>query len=317
MSIDLVADIGATNARFQPVTDGRLTNETVVLATSEFSRGEDLLAAALAGLDASGYQRAVFGVAGPVDENGNVRVTNTGLELDAAALGASLDAPCRLVNDFQALAAGVPYLTDLEQLGGHAGAPGNKAVLGPGSGLGMAGLVAPGSNAGSHWIVVASEGGHADLAPASHLETELWSLLQAQLGHVCWESVLSGPGLANLHAAMTAVWGGRAESFSAAEIVERGRDMSDPVCHQTLEVFCGLLGAAAGNLALTLAAWGGVYIGGGIVPRMLDFVKASPLRRRFEERGAYSGLAASIPLYVITQADAGLVGAARWLDTQA
>ncbi len=307
---DLVADIGATNARFQLVADGALTGEAAILPTASFSRGADLLNEALLALGAEGVRRAAFGVAGPVDAAGNVVVTNTGLALDATALSDLLDAPCRLINDFQALASGVPYLSSLAQLGGDAGAQGNKAVLGPGSGLGMAGLVAGAAG----WIVVPSEGGHADLAPASHLETELWSILQAQHNHVCWETVLSGPGLSHLHAAMAAVWGGRAEVLSAAEVTERGLDMSDPVCHQTLETFCALLGAAAGNLALTLAAWGGVYIGGGIVPRMLDFVMKSPLRRRFEERGAYSELASTIPLYVITQQDAGLVGAVRCLD---
>ena len=104
-----------------------------------------------------------------------------------------------------------------------------------------------------------------------------------------------------------------AEDLPAEQISARGVDMSDPVCHQTLESFCALLGSAAGNLALTANAFGGVYIAGGIVPGMVEFVATSPLRRRFEERGKMSELVARVPLYVVTQPDAGLLGAMHCL----
>jgi glucokinase len=132
--------------------------------------------------------------------------------------------------------------------------------------------------------------------------------------HVCWETVLSGSGLQNLYAAMCALWGMRPGDMSPADITAQGQEMADPVCHQTLETFCALLGAAAGNLAVTVAATGGVYIGGGIVTRMLEFVRSSPLRRRFEERGAMTEFVKPIPLLVITEPQPGLLGAARCLQ---
>ena len=158
--------------------------------------------------------------------------------------------------------------------------------------------------------MVASEGGHADLAPGSHLEAELWGLLTAEHGHVCWETVLCGSGLQRLYGAVSALWGSRPQPLSAEQISSQGQSMADPVCHQTLETFCSLLGAAAGNLALTVAASGGVYLAGGIVPSMLEFVLASPLRRRFEERGEMSSFVKQIPLLIITEENPGLSGAA-------
>ncbi len=310
MKEDLVADIGATNARFQKCADGALDGDAVVLPMAEYERAEVLLGAAMAALDVDRCREALLAVAGPAAADGAIEVTNTGMQFAPAACEQALGGSCRLVNDFYALARAVPHLEELEQLGGVAAvAAGNRAVLGPGTGLGMAALVSH----GDRWLIVPSEGGHADLAPGNHLELELWSVLEASHGHVCWESVLSGSGLVNLYHAMCAVWGGRGEDLTPEEISSRALAMSDPVCHQTLETFYALLGAAAGNLALTVAAWGGVYIGGGIAPRMADFIRTSPLRRRFEERGDLSAVVADVPVYLITQTNAGLLGAMHCL----
>jgi len=141
------------------------------------------------------------------------------------------------------------------------------------------------------------------------LELEVLSLLHQRYDRVCWESVLSGPGLVNLYDAVSAIWGGKPEPLSPEAISERGRDAVDPVCHQTLELFLGWLGAAAGNLALTLCARGGVFIGGGILPALVDMVADSPLRRRFEERAGLEDYVADIPIYLITDEFPGLTGA--------
>ena len=312
--MNLVADIGATNARFQYCRNGALLGAPVVLGTSSFDQASDLLGAAIAELGSGEVESALLAIAGPpVDgqTSREIRVTNTGLRFSDQDCAAVLGCPTELANDFYVLAHGVPYFSSLLQVGGGDVVAGTKALLGPGTGLGMATLV---PDRDGRWQVLASEGGHADLAPGSHLEAELWGLLMTDLGHVSWESILCGSGLQKLYTTMCALWGASPEELGPQQISERGMTMADPVCHQTLETFCSLLGAAAGNLALTVAAVGGVYIGGGIVPQMLEFVRSSPLRRRFEERGDLSGYAEAIPLFVITEDNPGLKGAAHCLN---
>ena len=148
-----------------------------------------------------------------------------------------------------------------------------------------------------------------DFAPGNALEAELYGILSRSHQHVSWETVLSGPGLVHLYAAMCELWGSKAESYSAAQVSELGANMSDPVCHQTLESFCALLGHAAGNLVLASLATGGVYIGGGIAKKILPFLESSPFRRRFEERGPMAAVAKTTPTYVVCDEEPGLVGA--------
>jgi glucokinase len=304
----LLADIGATNARFAMATPGGIGRDFVRLRTADYERSVDLLAAATAALQAPPLTGACLAVAGPAAA-GRIRMTNISLLFDAAEAGARLGCPVTLVNDFAALARGLPRLESLRQIGGQAPAHDVKAVLGPGTGLGMGGLLP--LNGG--WKVLGSEGGHADLAPGSPLEVEILALLQATHGHVSWETVLCGAGLVRLYEAVCALWGCEPEPLGAEQISARGVTAEDPVCHQTLEIFCALLGAAAGNLALTLCARGGVYLGGGILPRLVDFVEQSPLRRRFDERGQMSGMVRAIPLYVILDEEPALVGALEFL----
>lgn len=324
----LVADVGATNARFQLCSKTTLVGEPVVLPTAEFKNAGVLLTQVQERLPCQQVTRVLFAVAGPVNTRGDITVTNTGLTFKQDECARQLGVSTHLVNDFYALAHGVPYFSELVQLGGalpednsSAGnataagaAPGNKALLGPGSGLGMAALVPQVGGDQPGWRVVSSEGGHADLAAGSPLEAELWQFLAQKHGHVSWETVLCGSGLQNLYQAMCGVWGAAPEALNAAQISARGVSMEDPVCHQTLECFCALLGSAAGNLALTVTAVGGVYIGGGIVPQMVDFVRTSPLRRRFEERGEMSDYVQQIPLYIICDHNPGLLAALHCLN---
>lgn len=309
MTTALVADIGATHARFALAGADGVPADPLVLSTAAWSSAGALLGAALERLGAA-PQAACLAIAGPV-RDGRGAITNGTLTFDAAALTAATGMRVTLVNDFQALAMALPHLRALRPLGGPLPGPGPKAVLGPGSGLGM-GVLVP---VGDGWQVLASEGGHADLAPGSPLELELLGVLQAAYGHVCWETVLCGPGLVRLYRAVCAVWGSAPADLAPADVTRLGVDADDPVCHQTLEVFCSLLGSAAGNLAITVCAHGGVYLGGGILPQLADFVAASPLRRRFEERGAMTALAREIPLLLIVDPAAGLTGAAAMLRT--
>lgn len=305
----LVADIGATNARFQLGSADRLVGEPVVLETDSFAQAEVMLRQAVRQLGEPDLQGAVLALAGPVYEGvQSVEITNTGLRIERRVAQQALGCEALLINDFVALAHAIPDCGDLVQIGTVEHAPhaqGVKALLGPGTGLGMATLV-PIRDA---WHVLSSEGGHADLAPGSFLEAELWGILAQSHGQVGWETVLSGAGLTNLYVAICAIWGSKPEELTAATISTRGVRMDDPVCHQTLETFCGLLGAAAGNLALTVGATGGVYICGGIAPRIIDFIQTSPLRRRFEERGDLSDYARRIATWVVVEQAPGLRGA--------
>jgi glucokinase len=306
-SARLIADIGATNARFGVVTAGAWRVET--LATADYQDTAALVSAACTALAVDAFADCCIAIAGPV-VNGEGSITNGQLHFSASELGARLGCEVLLVNDFHAQAMALPHLTSLQQLGGSVQKSGTRVVLGPGSGLGVGVLL----SLDGRWRVLPSEAGHADLAPGGMLELEVMSLLHQQFDQVCWETVLSGPGLINLYQAVSAIWGSKPEALTAEQISELGADAADPVCHQTLEMFLGWLGSAAGNLALTFCARGGVYIAGGIVPRLGEIITDSPLRRRFDERAVLGDYVRDIPLYVVTQENPGLRGALACLE---
>ena len=308
----LIADIGATNARFQLAQNGARMGEIWIGVTADYNNIGQLIRDALDAIvvDES-PQRGLIAAAGPLGTDGDIEITNTGLHISSAQCEEVLGGSVRLINDFYAVASGVPYFSSLHRIGGEVEIEqATKAVLGPGSGLGMATITPiPGG-----WTVLSGEGGHADFSPTSHLEAELWSVLTQEFGHVSWETVLSGTGLENLYRATSAMWGAKPGDLSAADISEAGVSMMDPVCHQALELFASLLGCAAGNLALTVGATGGVYIAGGIAPRIIDFLDTSPLRRRFEEKGLMQDYVKAIPLYVVTETEPGLIGSLACLN---
>jgi glucokinase len=302
----MIADIGGTHARFALADASGVLQEPVVLSTRDMTTAPELVRAAMREIDTR-PDHICLAVAGPVHD-GRAKITNQGAVFDEAELTKAEGLSVRLVNDFVALAHGTTSFRSLHPIGSGSADGGVKALLGPGSGLGMAILI---PEAGGY-RVQPSEGGHADLAVTSHLEAELWGALSRRVSHVCWEAVLSGPGLVTLHAALSEVWGVEAKTMTAAEISAAGLSVDDPICHQTLELFFGFLGTAAGNLAVTTLATGGVYIGGGIVPRMVEFAASSPFRRRFEERGMMTDVIRNIPVWVVMDANPGLVGAARY-----
>jgi len=305
----LIADVGATNTRVVAATVAGLAGAPVRMRTADYASSAELLVDGLRRLAIGTPAGCCLAIAGPV-VSGAGRITNGTLEFDSGGLAAAAACPVLLVNDFQAQARALPALRRVRQFGGSAAnGAGVKAVLGPGSGLGMGILVPLGSN----WRVVPSEGGHADLAPGTPLESELLQLLHAEHRHVSWETVLCGPGLVHLHRAVCRLWGVEPEPVTPEWITGQGVEADEPICHQTLEIFFGLLGAAAGNLALTVCARGGVYIGGGFVPKLGDFAAASPMRRRFEERGDLTAYVRDIPLYLVLDEEPGLLGALECL----
>jgi glucokinase len=327
----LVADIGGTNARFGWVAASAASSPRVSFApdhirrysVSEFATVEAAATAYLAEIAAllgARYavpEQAAFAVATAVRDD-IVAFTNSPWRFSRASLQSRLQVNTLLVlNDFEALALSLPGL-NAKQLRFHGTTPavpptGTLAVIGPGTGLGVAGVV----QTPSGWIALAGEGGHTTLAASDDFEAELLAVLRQTYPHVSAERVLSGLGLPLLHAAVTTVLGHEREAtlaLDAPQIVERGLAQTDAVCDRVIDVFCRLLGSFAGNMALTLGARGGVYIGGGIVPRLGERFFASDFRVCFEAKGRFEPYLKAIPTAVIADTLAALGGAALAIE---
>ncbi len=217
-----------------------------------------------------------------------------------------------MLNDFTALALSLPYLAaaDLRQIGGgRAVGLAAKAVLGPGTGLGVSGVLFD----RGHWLALTGEGGHCSLAPGNRREAEILALAWRELGHVSAERLLSGTGLPLLYRLVAEVDGRRRDSLSTAEIVGHALSGEDPQCRAVIDTFCAMLGSMAGNLALTLGAQGGLYVGGGIIPRLGEVFDRSAFRARFEAKGRFAAYLAAIPTYVMLCPTPALLGAAHAL----
>jgi len=304
----LVGDIGATNARFALVSNGNL-NAISSFEVAKFAQFADALATFLKEHSSqTQIHQAFLAIAGPVlDERVPVPLTNSSWVIDADELQTGFGLQVRIVNDFEAVALSLPSLTsaDLAQIGGgtpEAGAP--MAVLGPGSGLGVACLI----DHSERRVVIASEGGHATLAPTGEQEDHIVAYLRKRFGHVSAERAISGGGLENIYQAIAALEGLDIPPRNAAEITKNAYSGECQLSRQSLYAFCAFLGSFAGNVALTFGARGGVYIAGGISPRILDFLIRSEFRKRFEAKGRLQNYLEAIPLYVITHPAAALIG---------
>jgi glucokinase len=308
----LVADIGGTNARFGLVqSPGEPPGRIQVLTLRDHAGLAEAAATYLA--RHAGDVRptaACVAVAGQVAEDGGFRLTNAHWSGSAAEIRADLGLDhVELINDFEALALALPALGpgDLRALGDAlpaGGAP--AAVLGPGTGLGVAGLV----RAGDRMVAVPGEGGHVDLPAATDRELEIVAMLREEQGTTEAEHLLSGEGMARLYGLIARLHGVPVEPLSAAQICAR---RTDPLCHETLETFCALLGSFAGNVALTFGARSGVYIGGGILPRIWDVLRRSEFRRRFESKPPMERYLRAIPTALIVAPTPALAGAAARL----
>jgi glucokinase len=312
----LIADIGGTYARFALETaQGRFSAP----ASLRCADHADFHAAVRAYIDTlppgTRLEHAAVAIANPV-EGDRVRMTNYHWEFSIEEMRQRLQLDTLLVvNDFTALAMSLPRLDSqgMRQVGGgQAVAKSVIGLLGSGSGLGVSGLIP----AGDGWVSLASEGGHTSVAPRDEREIVVLRHAWQQFSHVSFERLLSGPGLALMYKALAAHAGVPAEALTAPEITRRALAGNCPVCLDTIEVFCAMLGTAAANLAVTLGAFGGIYIGGGIVPRLGAYFDRSPFRQRFEDKGRFSRYVAAIPTYVITAEHATFVGASAILDSQ-
>jgi glucokinase len=303
----LLADIGATNARFAVATNGALgTIETVKVA--EFPSFTAALHSYFQqSCSEEPIGRAMVAVAGPV-KDGRAALTNAGWVIDAEELRSEVGAEADLINDFEAVAYSVHSLNeraDLAPIGSGRAEPGAPiAVVGPGTGLGVACSI---SKFGKP-TVIASEGGHTTLAGACEREDTIIQWLRLSFGHVSAERAVSGPGLENLFSAIASIDRREDLSLSAAEITENALAGKCSLCSDALETFCTFLGSFAGNAALTFRATGGVYIAGGISPRIVEFLRRSKFRQRFEAKGRFSQYLRSIPSFVITHPAAAFLG---------
>ncbi|ENQ1949078.1 TPA: glucokinase [Klebsiella pneumoniae] len=308
----LVGDVGGTNAR---------------LALCDLASGEISRAKTYSGLDYPSLEAVVrvyleehqvtvnegcIAIACPITGDW-VAMTNHTWAFSIAEMKRNLGfAHLEIINDFTAVSMAIPMLKaeHLIQFGGSAPVAGKPiAVYGAGTGLGVAHLV----HIDKRWVSLPGEGGHVDFAPNSEEEGIILEELRAELGHVSAERVLSGPGLVNLYRAIVKSDGRLPENLQPREVTERALADSCTDCRRALSLFCVIMGRFGGNLALTLGTFGGVYIAGGIVPRFLEFFKASGFRGGFEDKGRFKAYVQDIPVYLIVHDNPGLLGSGAHL----
>ncbi|MBQ5949977.1 glucokinase [Massilia sp. ST3] len=309
-ALRLLADIGGTNARFA-LESGAGLLDVEVLACADYPTLGGAMRAYLdnargRGLAVDTVRHAALAIANPV-EGDEVRMTNHHWSFSIEALRRAQDLTTLLVvNDFAALAMSLPHLApeQRQRIGGGVELANRPiGLIGPGTGLGVSGVIP----AGQRWIPLAGEGGHVSFSPANREEVAILEALWDEFGHVSAERLLSGMGLELIH------WARTGKRIAAPEITGAALDGRSGDCAGTVETFCAILGSVAGNVALTLGATGGMYIGGGIVPRLGSLFTQSAFRARFEDKGRLGSYLARIPTYLITEQYPALRGVSAML----
>ncbi|HBD39355.1 glucokinase [Cupriavidus metallidurans] len=310
----ILADVGGTNVRFAMETAPMRIGEITAYKVAEHASLE--AAMRLYMLTRSGAARprhAAIGLANPVTGD-QVKLTNHNWAFSVEAMRRALDLDTLVaINDFTSLALALPYLPDaslVQVRDGTAVATAPRALIGPGTGLGVSGLIpAPGGA-----VALAGEGGHIEIMPVTDDEWIAWRAAHDQFGRVSAERLLSGMGLSHIHAALSAEMGTPLEvPLAPAQVTDGAMRAGDPICRRAFDAFCGMLGSVAADVALVLGARGGVYIGGGIVPRFVDALRASTFAERFVAKGRMGSFLADVPVYVITAEYPALPGLARAL----
>ncbi|HEX4235651.1 MAG TPA: glucokinase [Caldimonas sp.] len=312
----LLGDVGGSRARFGWIEEaGSAITAVESLRSGDHAGLEAAIARYLASLGRAQPRSCAIGIAAPVTGD-VVAMTNRTWTFSISDLQRSLGLDRILViNDYAALAHALVGVRPDEVRrvgGGEAVANAPLGLVGPGTGLGVSGLlVAPGGGS----VPVVGEGGHVSLSAADAVEDSVIAILRRRFGHVSAERALSGPGLVNLYAASCELGGRPIEALEPVEVTERARLGNDAGCRQAIDLFFAFLGSVAGDLALTLGARGGVYVAGGIVAQLGDEVTNSAFRERFEAKGRYSGYLARIPTAVVVDASGlALRGADAALD---
>jgi glucokinase len=310
----LVGDIGGTNARFAVAehTSGRprLTGFKNLLC-QDYPSVEEAIAAYFGGQPAERRpSTAVIAVAGPVTD-GAITFTNLGWRVSETSLKSALGfTTATLINDYTALALAAPVLAgeDVHYIGPQTqGRPdGTIAMIGAGTGFGASALVRDGRAE----AVLTTEGGHIGYAPTDALEAEIWRILALKFGRVSIERVMSGPGLLNLYNALVELEGGKPKC-DQPDAIGRMADEGDALATRAVQLFCDVMGSVAGDFALAYGAHGGVFIAGGVAPKLFSYLEKSDFRRRFEAKGRFEAYLRAIPSAVVVQPHAALLGAAR------
>ncbi len=315
--LGLVGDIGGTHARFALAELGRGRagiSEPRIYDNRDYPSAEAAIEAYLGDAAPSARpERVVLAVAGPVTD-GRMDFTNSDWELSERGLRREgRFRAARLINDFAAQALGAPRVAPdgLRRIGPEVEGErnGTLAVLGPGTGFGLAGLVRQGGGE----VVLATEGGHAGFAPADETDAEILRLFSRSHGRVSVERVLSGHGLYELYLAMGAIEGLRPMCTDERQVQQSARE-GETLAKVTIDRFCRILGSAAGDIALTLGARGGVYVTGGVAVSLADEIVAGGFRGRFEAKGRFEDYMRQIPAFLVLEPYAALIGAASLLD---
>ena len=317
----LIADIGGTNARFALCAEApHFFTQVQAFEAAEFGHVSDALNRYLESHGIKSLTAMFLAVAGPIRDQ-KVRFSNSHWAIDGDALSQRYNVECvTLLNDWEAIAYSLSRLSqgDLIPIGGDWGALPNAdytvGALGPGSGLGMTGLL----RRGDALTPLISEGGHVGFAPENQLQGDILAYLRQKLGgRISCERLLSGPGLVNIHAALCAIHGQETPSFTAADITLAGMNKTDALCEQAFDVFFEILGQVAGDIALAIGANNGVFISGGICQRYPELLSDSKFRHGFENKGRQSHLQKKVPTWLITHRNPGLLGASVYAQSMA
>jgi glucokinase len=313
----LIGDVGGTNARFAIVLDANSEpSEPSIVQTANFATIDDAIRSAVLDKASVKPRSAVLAVAGPVDGD-EIALTNCPWIVRPKAMLAGLDlSDIVILNDFEAQALAVVALDKehMEKIGGGAPEPNaSRVVLGPGTGLGVAGLI----HACGRWIPVPGEGGHMDIGPRTARDYQVFPHIEPIEGRVSGEQILCGRGLVNAYRAIAKADEVTAKMASPAEITAAALSRSDPVATEALDLFVTCLGRTAGDLALVFKSQGGVFLTGGIAQKIVPALKTGNFRAAFEDKAPHKELLKSVPVYVITHPLPALAGLAAYARTPA
>jgi len=319
----LVADIGGTNGRFglvdyDPVkskTTGQINYtaaQQITLKCANYADMASMIKACCAEFGIAIPAHGCLAIAGPI-ENGQASMTNLNWKFSINSLRDQLGmTTLHVINDFASLAYAVPFLQQHEMATLYE-APVNPeapiVVMGPGTGFGMAGLIPLKSS----WKIVPTEGGHASFAPTNEKEMAIKSTLLKEQSHVSVENILSGRGLVNLYRALAHINGQPVQPYSPADVSTKGLNNEDSICREAVTTFCEVLGEVAGDKALSWGAKGGVVIGGGITPKLVDILQNTHFLERYKNKGPMANYVSNISIRLIINDKAALVGSAAWL----
>ena len=312
-SYDFIADVGGTNIRLALVDDLNIT-EIECFKSSDYPSLEEVVAHYIE-MKQVKIVNGCFGIAGPVVGT-TLKMTNLGWTFSVESVKNSLGfTSVSFINDYTAIAMSLPKLSEKQLTVIHAGqyfpaAP--RIVCGPGTGLGLAQLV----KVDDYFECLSGEGGHVEFAPANPRQIQLLSALMNKFDRVSAERLLSGQGIVNIYQAIAFIDGKDPQAYDASQISQGFINKTDSMCIETMEIFYQVLAQFVGNMVLTTGAFGGVYIAGGIMPRIIDFIDYQKFIAAYSHKGRFSDYVLKAPVYLITESQPGLIGASVYLSQQ-